>query len=137
MPILIFARRFGRFTLASLFLLAALNKILNPEPMMDMMRKGGLPFIPLLYPATILLEGLGGALVAKGGRFAVPAALVLAVFTLATNLLFHQFWSLTGHEAVLEISLFFKNVAIAGALIYVAAMEASSIEKPDERASNG
>jgi putative oxidoreductase len=132
-PGLVFARRFGRGVLASLFLLAALNKILNPQMMMAMMHEGGLPLIPLLFPVTIALEGIGGALVARGGRLAVPAALVLAVFTLATNALFHQFWSLTGREAALEISLFFKNVAIAGGLIYVAAMEALALEKPYDK----
>jgi putative oxidoreductase len=130
---LVFVRRFGRFILASLFLLAALNKILNPQMMMEMMREGGLPLIPLLFPATIALEGIGGALVARGGRLAVPAALVLAVFTLATNALFHQFWSMSGQQATLEISLFFKNVSIAGALIYVAAMEALALQKPDDK----
>jgi putative oxidoreductase len=133
-PVLVFARRFGRVILASLFLLAALNKILNPQMMMAMMREGGLPLIPMLFPATIALEGIGGALVARGGRLAVPAALVLAVFTLATNALFHQFWSLTGHEAALEVSLFFKNVSIAGGLIYVAAMEALALQTLDDKA---
>lgn len=49
------------------------------------------------------------------------------MFTLATNAVFYRFWEFSEPIASLEVSLFFKNVAIAGALIFVAATE-------DERA---
>jgi putative oxidoreductase len=79
------------------------------------------PHAPLLLPAVIALELGGGALVAVGKHFAVPAALVLALFTVATNLVFHRFWAMSGPVAALELSLFFKNVAIVGGLLFVAA----------------
>ncbi|MEL6921898.1 MAG: hypothetical protein AAFO77_12930, partial [Pseudomonadota bacterium] len=44
----------------------------------------------------------------------------LAAFTIATNLVFHDFWNMTGDIAAMELSLFFKNVSIAGALLLVA-----------------
>jgi putative oxidoreductase len=113
-------RHAGRVWLASLFLLAGLNKILNPEATLAMMADAGLAPGALLLPAVIALELGAGALVAAGWRFVVPAALALAVFTLATNVFFHAFWTLDGEMRALQLSLFFKNVAVAGALVYVA-----------------
>jgi putative oxidoreductase len=116
----------GRVVLASLFVLAGLNKILNYNDTLTVMRDAGLEPAPLLLPITILLELGGGLLVAFGRRFTVLAAIALAVFTIATNLFFHQFWLFTGPEAILQLSLFFKNISIAGGLIYVAGISASA-----------
>jgi putative oxidoreductase len=110
----------GRALIASLFILAAINKIMTFGPTAARMTDAGLVPAFLLLPATIALEGIGGLLVLRGGRFAAPAALLLAIFTLATNVVFHRFWLLDGAIRTLEVSLFFKNVAIVGALVYVA-----------------
>jgi putative oxidoreductase len=116
----------GRTVLVSLFLLGGLNKLLNYDATLAIMQRAGLNPAPLLLPAVIALELGGGALVAFGKRFAVPAALTLALFTIATNLVFHRFWAMSGPVAALELSLFFKNVAIAGGLLFVAATLARS-----------
>ena len=50
------------------------------------------------------------------------AALVLAGFTLSTNFIFHDFWTMDGDRAALELSLFFKNVSIAGGLVLLGGM---------------
>ena len=60
-------------------------------------------------------------MVAFGARLALFAALALAMFTLSTNLVFHDFWNFNGQQAAVELALFFKNVSIAGGLIFVAA----------------
>jgi putative oxidoreductase len=114
----------GRVVLASLFMLGGLNKILNYNDTLIMMRGAGLEPAALLLPPTILLELGGGVLVAFGRRFAAPAALALAVFTVVTNIVFHGFWSMHGPEAMLQLSLFFKNISIAGGLLYVAGISA-------------
>lgn len=119
----------GRVILVSLFLLGGLNKLINYDATLAMMQKAGLNPASLLLPAVIALELGGGALVAFGKRFAVPAALVLAVFTIATNVVFHRFWAMSGPLAALELSLFFKNVAIAGGLLFVAA----TLVRPDAK----
>jgi putative oxidoreductase len=111
----------GRVLLASLFILAGINKILNYTPTLTMMQAAGLEPAGLLLPLTIALELGGGLLVALGRKGTVPAAAALALFTLATNLFFHDFWNRAGELAMLQLSLFFKNVAISGALLFVAA----------------
>lgn len=113
----------GRAGLASLFVLGGLNKIINFAEILPRVEAAGL--VPALFflPATITLElGLGVAL-ALGTRWAWQSALGLAIFTLATNGFFHRFWELSGDVAALELSLFFKNVAIAGALVALTSVE--------------
>jgi len=64
-------------------------------------------------------------LIATAGPAYRIAALILAGFTLATNFFFHDFWTMDGNVRELELSLFFKNIAIAGALLFVATQQFS------------
>lgn len=110
----------GRAGLASLFILGGINKIASFEATAASMEAVGLVPTTLLLPATIAFELGLGLILALGLRSAWVAGLMLAVFTLATNVFFHRFWELEGELAQLELSLFFKNVAIAGALVFAA-----------------
>lgn len=112
----------GRCGLASLFILGGVNKVMTFEATAARMETVGLSPAEALLPMVIALELIGGVLVALAGPSFRVAALMLAGFTLATNVYFHDFWTMEGHIAELELSLFFKNIAIAGALILVAAM---------------
>lgn len=107
----------GRLGLASLFVLGGVNKLLHFQPTLERMVSVGLEPASLLLPATIALELVGGACILHGRRPAAFAALALAAFTLMTNFWFHRFWEMEDDIAVLEQSLFFKNVAIAGGLL--------------------
>jgi len=110
----------GRIALASLFLLGGVNKVLNYSMTLKSMQDVGLEPAALLLPLVIALEVGGGIIIILGRRFVPLAALSLAVFTLATNFAFHDFWTMEGERAALELSLFFKNVSIAGALVFLA-----------------
>jgi putative oxidoreductase len=114
----------GRIVLASLFILGGLNKIMNYDATLAMIRGAGLEPAAVLLPPTILLELGGGLLLAFGRRFAALTALALAGFTIATNIVFHRFWVMSGPEAALQLSLFFKNISIAGGLLFVAGISA-------------
>lgn len=126
----------GRIALTSLFLLGGLNKILNYTATLASMESVGLSPAHLLLPIVIGLELIGGALVAFGRRGAALAALALAMFTLSTNVFFHDFWNMDGDIAALELSLFFKNVSIAGGLLFfagaIAARQGRSGSSKDE-----
>lgn len=110
----------GRAGLGSLFLLGGANKIANFAQTAERMDAVGLAPTALLLPATIALELAGGAALVFKLRHAWVGALLLAAFTLATNIFFHRFWELSGEIRSLELSLFFKNIAIAGALLFAA-----------------
>jgi len=109
--------------MASLFILAALNKLISYDSTLLKMSEAGLIFEQLLLPLIILLEGLGGLVIAIGIRYAWIAALTLAVYTLLTNMFFHRFWELSGELRTIELSLFFKNISICGGMVMLAANE--------------
>jgi putative oxidoreductase len=111
----------GRCGLASLFIFGALSKSAAYGETAVRMDGAGLSPAFLLLPLTMLLEGGGGLLLASGTRFAPYAGIALAIFTLATNWYFHRFWEVDATLAPLERSLFFKNIAITGALLFVSA----------------
>jgi putative oxidoreductase len=110
----------GRAGLSSLFILSAVGKISTYATVAARMEGVGL--WPVLLPLVILLELVGGLTLLIGRRFASTAALALGVYTLAVNAFFHHFWTLSGPVAMLELSLFFKNITIAGGMFFAAAM---------------
>ncbi|MEM7098693.1 MAG: DoxX family protein [Pseudomonadota bacterium] len=110
----------GRVGVALLFILGGINKMVNFDPTLERMAHEGLPSVDLLLPIVILLELGGGIVLALGRRYASSAAFTLALFTLLTNFVFHDFWNMQGQLAMLELSLFSKNVAIVSALTFLA-----------------
>ena len=52
------------------------------------------------------------------------AALALAIFTLATALLFHNYWTLPADKQFVDMLMFWKNLAITGGLLIVFAFGA-------------
>lgn len=111
----------GRAVLGSFFVLAGMSKVADPSAPTAMMTEQGFPVPGLLLPLVIALEVGGGLVVATGWRrLLLPACLALTVFTVSTNLGFHRFWGLDGEMRQLELSLFFKNLAVAGGLLAVA-----------------
>jgi uncharacterized membrane protein YphA (DoxX/SURF4 family) len=85
-----------------------------------------LPNDEFLVKCATLIEGLGAALFACG--FALGAKLLI-LFTCAVTPVMHPFWrhldeASLGNDAVLgvEMIMFFKNVALVGALVYYLGM---------------
>jgi putative oxidoreductase len=103
----------GRGLLALLFILAGLAKVLGPQPFLQHMAAFGIP--AFLLPAVIALEVGAGAALLVGWRLR-DAAGSLSVFCLLTALVFHHD---LGDKA--ERSLFFKDLALAGGLLAMAA----------------
>lgn len=110
----------GRMALASLFVLGAINKIMNYQHTLLMMDDAGIPLSFAALPIVIMLELLGGLIIAMNHRFAPIAALTLAVYTICVNAVFHRFWTMEDPLRALELSLFFKNISIAGGLLMIA-----------------
>ena len=103
----------GRFLIALLFVLAGVGKIIGPKPFLDHMAEKGVP--KLLLPLVVAFEIGGGALVLVGWQ-GVWAASALGVFCIVTAVVFHRDWT---EKA--ERTLFFKDLAIAGGLLVLAA----------------
>jgi putative oxidoreductase len=101
----------GRVLLGLLFLIAGLGKLGDVAGFTQYMTSAGVPAV-LAWPA-ILLEILGGLALILGLQ-ARYAALMLAAFTVAAALLYHN---PLGDQ--LQMTMFLKNLAIAGGLLFV------------------
>jgi len=108
----------GRILLGHIFLLAGINKIGGYAATAGWMEAMGVP--GGLLPLVIALE-IGGGLALILGFKARLAALGLAGFSIASAVIFHANLS----DQVQSI-MFMKNFAIAGGLIYVAALGAGA-----------
>jgi putative oxidoreductase len=105
----------GRVLLAAIFVMSGLGKVAAPAASLAYMKAAGLPFAPLGLAVAALIELGGGVALILGYRTRVAAA-VLAAFALITALVFHS--ALSDQNQFIH---FFKNVAMAGGLLQVAA----------------
>jgi len=124
----------GRIVLVSLFILGGIDKLLNPGASLASMTAAGFPAPSVLIYFVILVElGLGLVIAFAGaflkGSLIAVAAMILVLHTAAINLLLHNFWTMEGEIARLELSLFFKNVAICGGLVMLAGLYRSGYGK--------
>jgi putative oxidoreductase len=110
----------GRVLLGLIFILSGFGKIAGFDGTVGYIAAKGLPFPALVAALTIVVE-LGGGLALAAGLYARQAALVLAVFTLLTALIFHNFWAAPAAEHMGQQINFLKNLAIAGGMLVLAA----------------
>ena len=106
---------FGRVLLAAIFVMSGLGKVAAPAATLAYMKAAGLPFAPVGLAGAALIELGGGVALILGYRTRV-AATILAVFALVSALIFHS--ALADQNQLIH---FFKNVAMAGGLLQVAA----------------
>ena len=103
----------GRILLATIFVLAGLNKISGYEGTVAYMASQGVP--GELLPLVIALE-VGGGIAIVAGLLTRLTALALAGFCIASALLFH--FQLADQT---QFVMFFKNFAMAGGFLILAA----------------
>lgn len=111
----------GRILLASMFVLAGVDKLTHIDETASYLTTGGLPASSFLVVVSGLFEVSSGLAVATG-FLARWAALALATFTLLVSLLFHRYWSVPADQQLVTQLLFMKNVCIAGGMLVLAAL---------------
>jgi putative oxidoreductase len=110
----------GRLLIAALFLPAGLSKITGFEGTVGYIGSMGLPAPALGAVIAIAVEVLGGLALIVGWQTRI-ASLVLALFTLAASVIFHAYWAAPAEQAFVVQLLFFKNIAVIGGLLILAA----------------
>jgi putative oxidoreductase len=108
----------GRLAIAAIFVLSGVSKVADPAGNLAYVQAVGLPFPQLALAGAILVEIVGGALLVLGYRTRLVAA-ALAIFSIATAVFFHA--DLGDQNQFIH---FFKNIAITGGLLQVAAFGA-------------
>ena len=101
----------GRIFLSTIFLVEGMNKIFNYEGTIEYMENFNVPeylaipaiFVEILFPLLLIV-----------GYQTKISALALAIFTLATALIFH-----TDFANQMQLTSFLKNFAIAGGFLII------------------
>lgn len=125
----------GRMLLALLFLLAGIDKLADIAGTAGYIASVGLPAATPLAVLSGVFEVLAAMALAVGWQ-ARWAALSLALFTLLTNVLFHNYWALPDAEVYMAQIKFMKNLSIVGGMLVVAALGAGPLSLDARRASS-
>lgn len=124
----------GRILLAALFLPAGLSKISGFAGTVGYIGSKGLPMAEVAAAIAILVE-VGGGLALIAGLGTRLAALALAVFTLVATFVFHNYWALPAEAQMVQQLMFFKNIAVVGGLLTLAAWGAGGWSLDARRAA--
>ncbi|MCU4118733.1 DoxX family protein [Variovorax sp. N23] len=110
----------GRILVAYLFIPAGIGKLMGFAGTVGYVASSGLP-LPQVGAALAIVIELGVGIAFLLGFKTRISAIVLAVFTVATALFFHKYWSAPDAMKMMQQINFNKNIAIAGGLLAFAA----------------
>lgn len=122
----------ARLLMALLFLPAGISKIGGFAGTAGYIGSVGLP-MPEVGAAIAILVEVGASILLIIGLFTRPAALVLAVFTLVATFFFHAFWSMPAEAQMMQSLMFYKNIAVVGGLLAIAAFGAGAFSMDAKR----
>jgi putative oxidoreductase len=122
----------GRILLAMLFIKYGFEKVTGFEGTVGYIAAKGLPMPAVLAVLATIVE-LGGGILLAIGLIANWGALALAGFCFVTAFLFHPFWTLPAAQQYGDQISFFKDLALAGALLFVVAFGPGAISVDAKR----
>lgn len=125
----------GRLLLAALFLPAGISKLTGFQGTVGYITSVGLPLPTIAAALALVLEIAGGIALIAGAGTRI-AALALAFFTLVASFFFHAYWSAPADQQFVQQLLFFKNIAVAGGLLTLAAWGAGAWSVDARRAAS-
>ena len=103
----------GRILIGLPFMMSGLGKLAAYGPTVGMIAAAGLPLPPLAYLGSVIVE-LGGGLLLVLGYRVKPVAAIVALFTLAAAVLFHN--NLADQNTLFH---FLKNIIMVGGLLQI------------------
>jgi putative oxidoreductase len=109
----------GRVLLAFMFVYSGFGKIGGFEGTAASIAGKHVPMPEIATTIAIVIEFIGGLMVAVGWK-ARWAALAVAAFTLVASVLYHNFWAMAdAATAGTNKLMFMKNIAVIGGLLLV------------------
>jgi putative oxidoreductase len=106
----------ARLLLATLFLIFGWRKLRDYSGTVSQIVQLGVP-MPVLAAAVATFMELPVAFAVAVGAFTRPAALLLMLYTLATALIAHRYWTATGTDRVDSMDALYKNLSIMGGFL--------------------
>jgi putative oxidoreductase len=120
------ANLIGRILVASLFLPAGVSKLMSFDGTVAYFTSLGMVIPSLMTIGVIAIEILGGLALILGYKTRI-AAVVLALFTIGASIIGHAYWAAPADQAFVAKLLFYKNMAIVGGLLILAAVGAGQL----------
>jgi len=108
----------ARIFFAILFINAGIGKIMNFETYLVGMTNQGMIYEEVFLVLSILIEIGCGLLVLFGWKTRM-AALLLVIFVIVVNGIYHDFWTYEGQDALRQLRAFMKNLTVIGGLLYM------------------
>lgn len=115
----------GRLLLALLFLPAGIGMLTGFAGTVGYITSAGLPLPQVAAALALVVEIAGGAALIAGYGTRL-AAIVLAGFTLVASFFFHNYWAVPAEQQMVQQLLFYKNMAVVGGLLTLAAWGAGA-----------
>jgi putative oxidoreductase len=106
----------ARTLLVLLFLVFGWQKLTGFEATTSYFQHLGLPLPAVATGIALIVELIFGIAVVLG-LFTRPLAIVMALYTLATALIGHRYWTMSGTEQLENEINFYKNVSIAAGFL--------------------
>lgn len=110
----------GRILIALLFVPAGFGKLMGFSGTVGYIGSVGLPMPEVGAVVAIIVELLLGLALLVGFKTRW-AALLIALFTVAAAIFFHNYWAAAPAQLMMQQINFYKNLAIAGGLLAFAA----------------
>lgn len=122
----------ARVLMSVLFLISGFGKIVGFGGTAGYIASKGLP-LPEVGAAIAVVVEFGGALALLAGFQTRVVALVMAVFTIAAGVLFHNYWAMPAEQVMINQIMFMKNLSIAGGLLMLSAFGAGTLSMDAKR----
>lgn len=116
----------GRVLIALLFIPAGFSKIGGFAGTTAYIASKGVP-LPEVAAAIAIAVELGLGLLLLIGLQTRWAALGIALFTVVITFIFHNFWAMPADMVMQQQQAFFKNIAVVGGLLTIAAWGAGPL----------
>jgi uncharacterized membrane protein YphA (DoxX/SURF4 family) len=108
----------ARLFLALYFVIGGCFDLYLRHDALNLMQQKKIPLRRVLLTGAIALKIIFGLALIFGLHIKI-AALILALFTLTANIIFHNFWAAEGKKKIFEASNFLVNLAVIGGLLLI------------------
>jgi putative oxidoreductase len=112
----------GRILVALIFVWFGYLKLTNWDGSIQYFTKWGFAWAPTLGATLAVIFELGGGILLVIGWKTRWVAAALFVYLIAATLIVHTYWTYDAAQRFNQMSHFYKNVAIMGAMFFLAAV---------------
>ena len=109
----------ARILLMALFITSGWAKLADYQGTVGYLASLNTPMPAVATAIAIVMEFFVGLAILLGVCVR-PLALLMALFTLGTGLIGHPFWTMEGADRAMNMTQFYKNLAIVGGLLLLA-----------------